>query len=417
MTLDFAQTLIRSEDLSKGASEILTKRRRWLGGLVLTGWMIWAYARLLPRAPVLTSLGRLRNYHDWAYARLAYADILALYHTRHLYLHLVPYLQNRIEYPVLMGLFMWLASFAPGVIGYFTVTAIVLWLCAMGTYLLLERESPKYAMLFAISPMLLVYSLLNWDLGGIFLMVAAWRLYRKQQWTASGVVFALGVFFKLFPVFYLPFITVELIRQRRLGQWIKMLVSFLVTSAVVNVPFMIGNFKNWAYFFTFNAGRGLGADIWANRWVHIHSIRLVNDVSLMVVTVMVLVMVLWVWRGGSVAMASALTFGTFLFVNKVFSPQYMLWFLVFAILAQWPVWTYWTMAVAGLLDYVNSITILHFMYPHSPALSWYAYRLFPLGLVVRYLTLAAATGQALVQVWNQFFSESPPVTAKESLTG
>jgi hypothetical protein len=95
----------------------------------------------------------------------------------------------------------------------------------------------------------------------------------------------------------------------------------------------------------------------------------------------------------------------------------MLWFLVFAILAQWPVWTYWMMAVAGLLDYVNSITILHFMYPHSPALSWYAYRLFSLGLVVRYLTLAVTTGQALVKVCHHFFPESPPVNAKEPSTG
>ncbi len=391
--------------------------RRWLLAAAYTGWMLWAYVRLLPNPPIVTAGGRLRNYHDWAYAHLAYADVLALYHTRHLYLHLMPYIHNRIEYPVLMGIVMWLASYVPGVVGYFTVTAVVLWLCGLLTYFMLEKKSPKYAYAFAASPLLLVYGLLNWDLIGIFLMVWAWSLYRDQRFVSSGLVFSLGVFFKLFPIFFLPFITVEMFRSKQVRHWIRMAVAFFAASVIINVPFMVGNFKNWAFFFTYNANRGLGADIWANRWVHGLSIGLVNSVSLGVVALAVGGLMWWVWHGGSVTAASAIAFGTFLVVNKVFSPQYMLWFLVLAILAEWPAWTYGAMAVAGLIDYVNSMTILHYMYPHSNALGWYAYRLFPVGLAVRYIALLAST---IAGIWTTLavpLTNQKPVAADHMATG
>ena len=115
--------------------------------------------------------------------------------------------------------------------------------------------------------------------------------------------------------------------------------------------------------------------------------------------------------------ASAIAFGTFLVVNKVFSPQYMLWFLVLAILAEWPAWTYGAMAVAGLIDYVNSMTILHYMYPHSNALGWYAYRLFPVGLAVRYITLLASTIAGIWTTWAVPFTNQKPVAADHMATG
>ncbi len=85
----------------------------------------------------------LTHYGRWAYHRLAYWDVVALYHSRHLYLHLLPYLQNRIEYPVVMGTFLWITSYAPGLLGYFTTNAILIWLSVIGSLFVMREIVPR----------------------------------------------------------------------------------------------------------------------------------------------------------------------------------------------------------------------------------------------------------------------------------
>ena len=54
------------------------------------------------------------EYWRWAFAHHAYSDLLTLYGPRYLDgSHPIPYLQDRIEYPVLLGLALWLPSFVP----------------------------------------------------------------------------------------------------------------------------------------------------------------------------------------------------------------------------------------------------------------------------------------------------------------
>lgn len=353
-------------------------------------WMIWAYIRLSPPA-ALVRHGQLvaSLYDNFAFKNLAYSDVVKLYETRYLYLHLVPYIHNLIEYPVITGLFMQLTAMGRGFHNYFLATFLVFWAIALLVYFLMERVAPKSALYFAVLPLLVVYGLLNWDMLGIGFMVAAWFCYRRKFYVFSSVLFAFGVFAKLFPIFFLPFIIAEMWahrdQHRTLG---RMVAVFFATSIVINVPFAIGNVNNWSYFFTYNAGRGLGADLYANALIHGISTSAANLFSLSMVVLATLYFMWRVYRGGRVVDAAAITFTIFLFFNKVYSPQYTLWVFVFAILAEWPIWSYLAITLMGLFDYVNSFTVLYLLSAKQSSAGWYVGHVFEPGVLFRYVTLA-----------------------------
>jgi hypothetical protein len=358
--------------------------------LFISVWMVWAYIRLSPPAALIRH-GQLvaSLYDNFAFKNLAYSDVVKLYETRHLYLHLVPYIHNLIEYPVVTGLFMQLTALGQGFHSYFLATFIIFWAIALFVYFLLERLAPKSAIYFAVLPLLVVYGLLNWDMLGIGFMVAAWYFYRREKYMASSILFAFGVFAKLFPIFFLPFIIAEMwakpAQRRTLG---RMVLVFFATSIVINVPFAIGNVNNWSYFFTYNAGRGLGADLYANALIHGISISTANIFSLGMVVLATLFFMWRTYRGGRVVDAAAITFTVFLFFNKVYSPQYTLWVFVLAILAEWPIWSYLAITLMGIFDYVNSFTVLYLLSSKQGSAGWYVGHVFEPGVLFRYITLA-----------------------------
>jgi len=256
-------------------------------------------------------------------------------------------------------------------------------------YTLLDHAAPHHALWFALSPLLLVYGLLNWDLFGILWMVVGWYAYRRQRYGLAGALLALGVFTKLFPVFLVSFMAVELGRDRRWAELRRLLAAFVGISLLVNLPFMLGNFANWSFFYTFNAGRGLGADIYFNPWVHGLTTGEADAFSLAVTLAAV---GYWLWRmvrdaSVSAALAASVTFAIFLFVNKVYSPQYILWLLVYAILAEWPLWTIVLVTAGGVIDYVNSFTEMYLIQSHARVLPWYTLHVFYVGILFRYAAI------------------------------
>src|SRR6266581_1961099 len=73
--------------------------------LLLAGYLNLARGAAYPGVP----------YRPWAFAHQSYSDLLAMAGDRYFAGgRPVPYLEDRIEYPVLLGLALWLPSFAPG---------------------------------------------------------------------------------------------------------------------------------------------------------------------------------------------------------------------------------------------------------------------------------------------------------------
>lgn len=365
--------------------------------------IVWAYLRLRPPQRVLTPAGQLRaaTYHAWAYRHLAYSDLLALYHTHHLAGHALPYLQVRIEYPVLTGIFMWLAAWAHGAQGYFLVSTLGLYACGLVCVWALSKLVPGGVAWFAFSPLLLVYSLLNWDLLAIAAMLVGYYTFTRHRLGLSGVAFALGTFAKLFPLLAALFVALAVSRDGDRKELRRLLGPFAITSAAVNVPFAVANPLNWADFFAFNASRpGSSGLLHAIAGALLLPVWTVDGLGVIVGGAVLGMAGVAVWRGMAPAQAAAFTFALLLLLNKVYSPQYMLWMLVFAILAEWPPAALVALTTAGLVDYVNSFSMLHLVATHSPAESWYFGEIFPLGGYLRYGAIVTSLIFANSGLWG-----------------
>jgi hypothetical protein len=369
--------------------------------LAVVGWVSWAYLRLRPPTSVILTAPPLKNYGPWAYGHLAYSDLLSLYRIHHLANHALPYVHVAIEYPVLTGFYMWSAAWFPGVQGYFLASCLGLLACALGSFHLLYRLSPRYARIFAFSPLLLVYSLLNWDVLAILLMLGGWLLYRNKSYGWAGVLLSLGVCAKFFPIMALIYCVVALAADRTgdgRRHAVRMAAYAIVTALLLNVPFAIARFGVWSDFFRFNAKRRGGGGIFYA--LHLDRSWPTNAVDALSVVVVVAVMVILgrrVLQGASPAFASAAAFATLMLVNKVFSPQYMLWVLVYALVAEWPIWTLAVITMAGLIDFANAMTTLHLVSIHNPGFNWYFHWIFPLD---RLVVLAAIFCGLVASVWQ-----------------
>jgi hypothetical protein len=362
----------------------------------------------------------LKRYGLWSITRFAYSDVLLLYRVHHLVNHAAPYVHTRIEYPVLTGLFMWVAAWFPGVQGYFLASSVGLLGCGIGTVFLLHRVRPWAAWAFALNPMLLVYSLLNWDLFGIFLMVAAWTAWKGNRHALSGTLFAMAVWAKLFPAVLFGYCVIDSWRRRKelgISGVVRMLVSALLTSLVLNLPFAILNFKGWSDFFTLNATRHGGDGILFELRIASHWSSGAADLAIAaIVGVGVVALAGYVARNGGVEFAAGAAFAWWMLFNKVFSPQYMLWVLIYAIIAGWSSLMVALISAAGLADFSSSFIVLYLSKEHSRAYGWFLYRAF---YQERGFRLAAIGIALVVSIWEAGVKRArpgePPGTTAQNL--
>ena len=372
---------------------------RWAPAAAVTGWLAWAYFHLRPAARVTSAAHPAAAYGLWSYGHVAYSDVIALYYAFHLGNHALPYVHTPVEYPVLTGMFMWLAAWAPGVQAYFLASSLGLVASALGTVYFLHRINWRLAWSFALCPLLLVYGLLNWDLLAIFFMVAGWAQFRARRYAGAGILLSLGVWAKFFPLIVLFFCVIALLRDPRDRVHARRMVLWSgVVTLVVNAPLAVANLGNWSHFFVFNARRGGGGGIlYELRLASMLPIAVVDLLSGALVVLAVALLVPRVLRGGSPIAASAITFAVLLLVNKVISPQYILWLFVLAVIAEWPVWSLVLMSVAGLVNYADAMMTLYLSRTHSPSFSWFFQTLYPWNRALRNVTVAAGLGQALAR--------------------
>jgi len=344
-------------------------------------------------AVALVTVQVIVNYHVGEIS-----DLKSLYFAHGLAHDPVPYVDVRIEYPVLIGLFMTgAAAITHGVHDYLIVSSVGLWVCAAGSTCALWSFSRRAAWCFALSPLLLVYSLLNWDMLAIFLMLLGWLAWRRDRHATAAALMTLGVFTKLYPAFLLFFCGVALIRRRRDGlasqrDLMRFGGATLGTAAIVNVPFMILAFHNWSYFWTFNSNRTEHADLlsWLGPLEHAPA-STANDVLAAVIAVSVAIGVRAIWRRGSPVHVTAVTFFVYMVFQKVNSPQYTLWLVVFAGLDGWELWTIVALSLMGLIDYANAAIHIQIVKRHDGGLDyWYVQHFYANDQGVRLVTTIVA---------------------------
>ncbi len=362
----------------------------------------WTPVRvLLAVFTVVFALGLVQKYPcgatDWSdndvrYRNMCYSDVPYLYTGRGFAEQQWPYSDDTpeygtvlerieateryqpMEYPVLISYFAWAASKVtalvpsgpaqeiraqtpvdglwglPGMTDeintYFLLTAFGLMLCGLGAVFFLSGASPGRpwdAMGLALSPVLLVSGLVNWDLLAVLFTAGALWAWSRDKPLLAGVMVGLGVATKLYPLFLLGAFLIDAVRRKEPWRVALAIATAAFTWLLVNVPAILGDIDAWKVFWTFNSDRG--ADL-GSLWLVLqqrgaettaHGINIVSGVGFVLACGAVFVLGLAAKRRPQVAQVAFLVVAAFLILNKVYSPQYVLWLLPLAALAR-PRW-------------------------------------------------------------------------------
>jgi hypothetical protein len=359
-------------------------------------------------------------YSLWSLDHQVYSDViwLGLTHYAHgpQFVHPLPYVHDRIEYPVLLGFTLWVPGLLPGGPATWLAAAGVLMAAAtFGSIALVRRQRAASAWWIAASPALLLDAGINWDLIGIFFLVGGVVWFGERRYRLSGAATAVGTFFKLFPVVVAPMALAALgsrwwrsLDPDRAGDvdrgpvgdparpaLVRWLVPFTAVSVVVMAPLLVVAPSNTLWFFRYNTQRLQKDSVWvlASKVLGttVVSNQMVNAASLVVVAAALGYGAWMVWQAGvaeqsrAVALGSALAVMVWMMVNKVWNPQYVLWVFAAGAVVSAPARFGVALGAASVYDWWYEFVVR--VPDHTGPNSWLGYlsimaRLLVVGLMV-----------------------------------
>ncbi|HEY3723252.1 MAG TPA: glycosyltransferase 87 family protein [Acidimicrobiia bacterium] len=254
----------------------------------------------------------------------------------------LPYVDRMIEYPVVAGELLYLAATVwPTPTGVLVVTAAAASVVGVILALVLERRVGARAWRWAVGTPLLLYAFQNWDVFAIAALVAGLVAFERKRNGWSGVALGLGAAIKLFPAVAVPpLVAIRLARGDRRGA-VRLAGAAIATFAALNLPFAVARPSGWWWPFAFQGRRNA---TWGSAWFYalrlvgapVHGTagaHLANAVSLVALTLAIAVLVLVTVRNRLSAWpAVAAAVALFILANKVYSPAYDLWLVVFFVM-------------------------------------------------------------------------------------
>ncbi|MBA2955045.1 DUF2029 domain-containing protein [Nocardioides sp. MAH-18] len=229
-------------------------------------------------------------------------------------------------------------------LGFAVLALLTTWLLAG-----VNPRRPWDAALFALSPALLLTGLVNWDLLAVALVAGVLWAWARDRPVLTGVLIGLGTATKLYPLFLLGGVLVICLRQRRLRELGLVVAGTVGAWVVANLPALATGAEQWKVFWHFNSDRG--ADL-GSIWLVVqqardtvpspfafdpHTINLGSWVFFGAWCLGVAALGLTSPATPRLAQLGFLVVAGFLLINKVYSPQYVLWLLPLAALAR-PRW-------------------------------------------------------------------------------
>jgi len=275
------------------------------------------------------------------YSTGCYSDAVPFWGGRGVAAGEVPYLQGRLEYPVLTGGLIWIEGGVTrllfgGQANAFHFLAIVTLVNALLAALLLwlfwrEGMEPRRLWAWALAPPLVLYVGHNWDLLAVSFAVGAMLLARRAEPVKSAALAGLGMAAKLFPVLLLPLLGLAALFRRNLVLAVMIGVAAVAAFALVNAPIALAAYQNWSEFYRFSGERsGTAASIWeilgtSGMWPT--SIADRNVYSALAFLAGAAAIIGFGWRRHNARLWILFTplLAWFLLTNKVYSPQFDLW--------------------------------------------------------------------------------------------
>lgn len=348
-----------------------------------------------------------------------YTDVVALYDQEGLIRGEVPYLDHPVEYPVLTGAFM-------GIIGlsvhdliadpfvqfqvFYHLHALILGALGVATVavvLALRPRRPWDAAMLAVAPGVLLSATVNWDLLVVALTAFGMYFWARSRPVAAGVLLGLAVAAKLYPVLVFGPLLFLGLRTGRLRPVLVALGAATATWLVVNVPVAVANVDNWSTFFTFNRSREID---WGTLWyIGAHfprgdgrygiapftglSTGAVNALYLglfLVLCALIGLLALRAPRRPRLAQLVFLIVAVFLLVGKVWSQQFVLWLIPFAVLARprWGAFLVWQFAEVGYFFAFYAVQVAAADPSRIVIPEW----VFVLAAIARYVSLSVLCG-------------------------
>jgi uncharacterized membrane protein len=297
---------------------------------------------------------------DARYTRLCYSDIPYLYQLRGFADGWLPYIQTgqgrgpALEYPVLTGAFMQVASWLTGrshdagvrALEFFDWNVFLLFACLLVTVVctaLTVRRRPWDAALVALAPGVILCAVINWDLLAVALTSASMLAWSRSRLGWSGVLLGLAVAAKFYPVLLLGPLLLLCWRAGRMRDFWVSAAWAVGAWLAVNVPILLLNPAGWAEFYSFSSTRGADwGSIWYPllAWGHPVPESRLNAVAFTLLAVLCLGvagLILGARRRPRYAQVAFLVVAAFCLTNKVYSPQYVLWLIPLAAMAR-PRW-------------------------------------------------------------------------------
>ncbi len=295
------------------------------------------------------------------YTHACYSDIPHLFTGRGFADDLVPYFDKipgdmqYLEYPVLTGVFMEVASWITPGSGslqdqqqwYWLVNAGMLMICAVVIAVCVTRthaRRPWDGLLIALAPAFALTATINWDLLAVALTAAAMLMWSRSRPLAFGVLLGLATAAKLYPFLVLGPLLVLCWRAGKWRQYGIALTGAVVSWLVVNLPVMLFAYDGWSKFYTFSQERGVD---FGSFWLVLAqnsddpiSTETVNTLAMLLMLLCcagVAALALTSYRRPRFAQLAFLIVAAFILTNKVYSPQYVLWLIPLAALAR-PKW-------------------------------------------------------------------------------
>jgi len=388
----------RADPLARAASTWLGGP---LGRFARTGWSWWTPLRVILVVATLTfGLGIVQKspcvVTDWndaaqplPFSHMCYSDISYLYVGRGLAEGVVPFTpveslpdakQPRtpdeehtysIEYPVLTGAWMGVTGALTHLIGkspdlaevrndqvggnkdvqydgalFWGVNAVgffLLLLIAVSLLVYAQRRRPWDAMFLAASPCLALTAMINWDLMVVAAVAAFFWAWSTRRPVLAGIFIGLGAAIKLFPLFFLGPLLILCLRERRMAAWVATGAGALGAWLVVNLPVFYWSPDEYLWFWQFNSDRGPDfGSVWLvlSNYGHTatsHVINMTTGIFFVACCLAIGLLGLLAPRRPRLVQLCFLVVVAFLVVNKVYSPQYVLWLLPLAVLAR-PRW-------------------------------------------------------------------------------
>lgn len=299
---------------------------------------------------------------DEQYLTGCYSDAVPFWGLRGVAAGQLPYVEARMEYPVLTGALIWLEGLVVRVIAgsggdaanFLLVVTIVNAALAFAVLRMMERAGVpiERRWCWAAAPPLILYLGHNWDMLAVALAIGAVLFARRGEAASAAALAAIGTAAKLFPVLLLPLLGLGALfrrgrsmRERVSGAAILAGVAIAFWCAL-NLPVAIRAFDNWVEFYTFSRERsGTAASIWeimgAQGWwaADLASRNLWSFVAFAGGAAAIVILG-WRRNGDHPWVLFTPVLAWFLLTNKVYSPQFDLWLYPFLLLTSrrlWPI--------------------------------------------------------------------------------